>query len=150
MSETHTLAVHLEHHAPASYLSLSIDARRRVEVALLAQVRQRIPKALQEEWLDPAKLDIKPTTSGDTTSFTLDSINALFGKAVQQVGQGVALAGAVRMSCRHCQPYHCDRVCRDLTLDGAAWVVSAEAVAGDATTRFSATVGLEFEFPSGN
>lgn len=148
MSETHTLAVHIEHHAPAAYMALPLGARRAVEQALLAQVAQRIPKATQTDWQDPDNLDIEPTTVDGVTSFTLQAIHDLLNKTAQELGADVSLAAAVKASCRYCVPYHCDRVCRDILVNGAPWVVSAEAVPGDATTLFSATVGLEFEFPS--
>lgn len=148
MSETHTLAVHIEHHAPAAYMALPLNTRRAVEQSLLAQVTARVPKAVQEQWQDPANLDIQPATVDGVTSFTLDAIHSLLNKTAHELGADVTLAAAVKASCRFCAPYHCDRVCRELLLDGAPWVISAEAVPGDATTRFSATVGLEFEFPS--
>lgn len=148
MSQTHTLAVHIEHQTPAAYMALPLATRRAVEQALLAQIEARIPKSTQTQWQDPSQLDIQPTTADGVTSFTLDAIQGLLNKIVLELGADMALAATVKASCRYCVPYHCDRVCRDLLIDGAAWVVTAEAVAGDPTTSFSATVGLEFEFPS--
>ena len=150
MSETHSLAVRIEHHNPAAYMALALDVRRAVEIELLGQVAQHIPKSTQEDWLDPANLDIQPTTVNGVTTFSMQAIDTLFGKVLNELGAQFATSAAVRTSCRHCQPYHCDRVCRDLVLDGAPWTVSTEAVAGDASTLVSATVGLEFEFPSPN
>lgn len=148
MSESHSLAMHLEHHAPAAFLTLPFDLRRRVELALLHQVRQRVPAQVQEDWLDPARLDIKPVIVDGVALFTLDAINTLFGKALAAVDSKLSLGATLRATCRHCQPYHCDRVCREVLLDGAPWVISARTDPADPTTTFRATVALEFQFPS--
>ncbi len=150
MSETHSLAVRIEHHDSAAYMALALDVRHAVELELLDQVAQLIPKSVQEQWLDPDNLSIQPTTVNGVTSFTLSAIDALFAEVLSEIGQQFTLSAAVRTNCRHCQPYHCDRVCRDLLVDGAPWVVATEAIPGDASSLVSASVALEFEFPSPN
>ncbi len=150
MSENHSLAVCIDHHDTAAYMALALDVRRAVEVELLSQVAAQIPKAVQEDWLDPDNLDIQPTTVNGVTTFSLSAIDSLFDKVLSEVGSQLAVSGVLRTSCRHCQPYHCDRVRRDLLLDGDPWIVSTEANQGDPTTLVSATVTLEFEFPAPN
>lgn len=148
MSETHSLAVRIEHHDPSAYMALAVDVRRSVEVALLNQIAAQIPLTVQDQWLDPANLDIQPVTVNGVTSFTLSAIDDLFNKVLSDIGPQLTVSTTLHTSCRHCEPYHCDRVCRGLLLNGLAWVVSMEIIPGDESTRMSATAALEFEFPA--